>query len=455
MVVEAARVEGVEADVDPVEARRRRSGRRSAGQAERVGGDARARVAAERAGTRATMSTQPAAEQRLAAGEPDLADAEALHGDRDQPDDLVVGEHLGVGQPVEALGRHAVGAAQVAPVGQRDPQVGRHAAVRVGRVAACHSPSLGAAGARMPSTVRRIASSGTVGRAAVPASADAGSLFAARRRAARPTRCLLLGRWQLHRLHERKAANSRDQRTNLSRRARARSTSVLAASGADPAATRASGAVVTATGTYDAAHDGRSSATRPARARPASTSSTRWSPTPGTAAAGRPRLDGHGQPGRRRRRGSRPRRRAGHRHRLGPRGRRPAARPRSSTARPGPISSAQIGPAIGHPACYGGFVDLQTESPGAATPLARRRAARPRQRTALLLRPAVVVLRAARGRSASATCAGRARPASRTDAGAGGPAKAVPTVAAGGPAQRARMHARRRQHRAGLDDAAA
>ena len=35
-------------------------------------------------------------------------------GDRDQPDDLVVGEQLGPRQPVEALGRHAVGAAQVA-----------------------------------------------------------------------------------------------------------------------------------------------------------------------------------------------------------------------------------------------------------------------------------------------------------------------------------------------------
>ena len=37
---------------------------------------------------------QPAAQQRLAAGEPDLADAEPLDADRDQPDDLVVGEHV-------------------------------------------------------------------------------------------------------------------------------------------------------------------------------------------------------------------------------------------------------------------------------------------------------------------------------------------------------------------------
>ena len=57
---------------------------------------------------------------------------------RDQPDDLVVGEDLLGGQPVQALGRHAVGAAQVAPVGQRDPQVGRDPAVAVEPVRSCH-----------------------------------------------------------------------------------------------------------------------------------------------------------------------------------------------------------------------------------------------------------------------------------------------------------------------------
>ena len=51
--------------------------------------------------------------------------------DVDQADHLVVGEHLVVGQPVQALGRHAVGAAQVAAVGQRDAQVGGHPAVPV------------------------------------------------------------------------------------------------------------------------------------------------------------------------------------------------------------------------------------------------------------------------------------------------------------------------------------
>ena len=46
---------------------------------------------------------------------------------------LLVGEQLVAGQPGQTLGRHAVRAAQVAPVGQRDPQVGRHPAVRVGQ----------------------------------------------------------------------------------------------------------------------------------------------------------------------------------------------------------------------------------------------------------------------------------------------------------------------------------
>ena len=68
---------------------------------------------------------QAAADERLTAGEPHLLRRRGgVTAMRDQPDDLVVGEHLVVGQPVEALGRHAVGAAQVAAVGQGDAQVG-------------------------------------------------------------------------------------------------------------------------------------------------------------------------------------------------------------------------------------------------------------------------------------------------------------------------------------------
>ena len=80
----------VEADVDPVEAGVGER-LRGAGEAERVGGQRG--LDAERVGA-ADDVDQAAAQQRLAAGEPDLADAEALDADRDQPDDLVVGQRL-------------------------------------------------------------------------------------------------------------------------------------------------------------------------------------------------------------------------------------------------------------------------------------------------------------------------------------------------------------------------
>ena len=69
---------------------------------------------------------------RRSSGSPPVSrtsrDAEQRDRDPHQPDDLVVGQQLRLGQPVEALGRHAVGAAQVAPVGQRDAQVACHPA---------------------------------------------------------------------------------------------------------------------------------------------------------------------------------------------------------------------------------------------------------------------------------------------------------------------------------------
>ena len=68
--------------------------------------------------------------QRLAAGEADLADAR--RGEKPaEPDDLLVGEHLGVLHPLHPLRGHAVDAAQVAPVGDRDAQIVDGAAVSV------------------------------------------------------------------------------------------------------------------------------------------------------------------------------------------------------------------------------------------------------------------------------------------------------------------------------------
>ena len=94
---------------------------------ERVGGQRglRARLQGRRT---AHDVDQPAAHQRLAAGEPHLAHAQPLHGDGDQPDHLVVAELRLQREPVEALLGHAVGAAQVAAVGQADAQVGGYPA---------------------------------------------------------------------------------------------------------------------------------------------------------------------------------------------------------------------------------------------------------------------------------------------------------------------------------------
>ena len=77
---------------------------------------------------------QVAADQRLAAGDPELVDAEPDE-DRRQPRDLLERQHLLARQErevaAEDLGRHAVRAAEVASVGDRDPQVPQRAAESV------------------------------------------------------------------------------------------------------------------------------------------------------------------------------------------------------------------------------------------------------------------------------------------------------------------------------------
>ena len=61
------------------------------------------------------------------------------------------------------------------------------------------------------------------------------------------------------------------------------------------------------------------------------------------------------------------------------------------------ISSRAIGSVVPYP-LFGGFLELARQSPRADKPLGRGGAARDQRRTALLLRPPVVVLRAARDR---------------------------------------------------------
>ena len=70
-------------------------------------------------------------ERGLPAGDPHRVEAVALHAHPHDPGLLLVGEELLAGQPLHALGGHAVGAAEVAAVGDRDPQVGHPTSERI------------------------------------------------------------------------------------------------------------------------------------------------------------------------------------------------------------------------------------------------------------------------------------------------------------------------------------
>ena len=203
---------------------------------------------------------QPAAQERLATGEPDLVHAQV---DRDANDtnDLVVGEHLVARQPLESLRRHAVGAAQVAAIGQRDAQVGGDASEGVDQ----HPPSLRSiADKRLPSVdmYRFLFSRRWLGILA------AVMLFAAA--------CGLLADWQLHRL----AGTTRPESPDQGQPARAGHSGARSARrGPRPAPRRASGCPSEPPGTGTSLTS-CSSGSGPTRATSGSTSSPRWSPTP-------------------------------------------------------------------------------------------------------------------------------------------------------------------------------
>ncbi|GAA3239725.1 hypothetical protein GCM10020256_61080 [Streptomyces thermocoprophilus] len=139
--------QGVEGDVDPVEAGCLQGGG-GALEADAVGGEGHLRAGGE---SRDALDDADEAgpQEGFAAGEADLGDAECADGDVDQADDLVVRQQVGLGQPLQALFGHAVGAAQVAAVGQRDPQVGGHSAVGVDEHVG-PLPRLGGLGCAMP-----------------------------------------------------------------------------------------------------------------------------------------------------------------------------------------------------------------------------------------------------------------------------------------------------------------
>ena len=118
---EALGVEGVDADVDPVDAGRAER-RGEAGELGAVGRQRQVLEAGE--GLQPPHDVeQVLAHQRLAAGQPHPPDAEPHQG-ADHRLDLLRREEVAVAEGEVGVLRQAVGAAQVAAVGDRDPQVG-------------------------------------------------------------------------------------------------------------------------------------------------------------------------------------------------------------------------------------------------------------------------------------------------------------------------------------------
>ena len=125
---EALGVEGVDADVDPVDAGRLQR-RGEAGELGAVGRQREVLEAGE--GLEPPHDVQQVlADQRLAAGQSHPPDAEAHQGADDRLD-LIRREEVAVAEGEVGVLRQAIGAAQVAAVGHRDPQVGEPAAESV------------------------------------------------------------------------------------------------------------------------------------------------------------------------------------------------------------------------------------------------------------------------------------------------------------------------------------
>jgi hypothetical protein len=121
-------VEGVQADGDAAQSRiRERPG--LAGEQRAVGRQGDVLDAAD-GGQLRDQALQITAQQRLAAGQPQLAHAQARENPG-EPCQFLEGEQVLAGQedevPAEHLAGHAVGAAELAAVGDRDPQVPQRA----------------------------------------------------------------------------------------------------------------------------------------------------------------------------------------------------------------------------------------------------------------------------------------------------------------------------------------
>jgi hypothetical protein len=113
-------VDGVEADVDAVEAGPGQRGGRPL-QAHPIGRHRDPRAGLE-SGDAGDDVDERASQQWLAPGQTDLLDPQPDENPH-QTEHFLVGQHLRFGHPVQALGGHAIGAAQVAAVGDRDTQI--------------------------------------------------------------------------------------------------------------------------------------------------------------------------------------------------------------------------------------------------------------------------------------------------------------------------------------------
>ena len=147
-----SRCSGIEADGETVQARRLEIVHRGL-QQHCVG---RHREIANRALARQLFDKcrQIAAEQRLAASQPHLVDAKEQEL-IDEPLDLFELKDVFARQPEVVLLRHAVLAAQVAPVGDRQPQVRQRPVMRVKNGHGCPSYRSGRGQARICAAKRR------------------------------------------------------------------------------------------------------------------------------------------------------------------------------------------------------------------------------------------------------------------------------------------------------------
>ncbi len=123
-------VERVERDIDAPDAAIREFG----GVARELRAVGRQRQLVERAAgqmprKRAEQGHDVAPHQRLAAGDAQLARSQPHEG-RAQPIELLEGKHVALGQEVHVLG-HAIGAAEIAAVGDGDADIAHHAAERI------------------------------------------------------------------------------------------------------------------------------------------------------------------------------------------------------------------------------------------------------------------------------------------------------------------------------------